>query len=132
MQFVFDRTESHGHAEGQYLAVSLSAAFAYDHLRVDELRAAFVPELERLFPAARNARIRSFFVTREPAATFRQGPGTRRLRLGTDGAEGLFLAGAWTDTGWPATMEGAVRSGVAAARAALARGAGPREESSPA
>jgi hypothetical protein len=32
---------------------------------------------------------------------------------------GLFLAGAWTDTGWPATMEGAVRSGVAAAREAL-------------
>jgi monoamine oxidase len=33
---------------------------------------------------------------------------------------GLFLAGAWTDTGWPATMEGAVRSGHAAAREALA------------
>jgi monoamine oxidase len=32
---------------------------------------------------------------------------------------GVFLAGAWTDTGWPATMEGAVRSGLAAAAAAL-------------
>jgi hypothetical protein len=120
VQFVFDRTESHGHTAGQYLAVSLSAAFDYDRLRVDELRAAFEPELERLFPAARAAAVRNFFVTREPAATFRQGPGTRRLRLGTGGgAEGLYLAGAWTDTGWPATMEGAVRSGLAAARAAL-------------
>jgi monoamine oxidase len=44
---------------------------------------------------------------------------------------GIYLAGAWTDTGWPATMEGAVRSGVVAARAALsdlAVGAPTREE----
>ena len=36
------------------------------------------------------------------------------------GVPGLYLAGSWTDTGWPATMEGAVRSGLAAAREALA------------
>ena len=46
--------------------------------------------------------------------------GTRRHRPGCrTAAPALLLAGAWTDTGWPATMEGAVRSGVAAARAAL-------------
>ena len=57
----------------------------------------------------------------EPRATFRAAPGTRVLRPGTrTSLPGLFLAGAWTDTGWPATMEGAVRSGLAAARAALA------------
>jgi uncharacterized protein with NAD-binding domain and iron-sulfur cluster len=61
-----------------------------------------------------------FFVTREHAATFRQAPGTRPLRPGPRTAlPGLYLAGAWTDTGWPATMEGAVRSGIAAAREAL-------------
>ena len=40
---------------------------------------------------------------------------------------GLYLAGAWTDTGWPATMEGAVRSGLAAARAALGAAAATRQ-----
>ena len=67
-----------------------------------------------------------FAVTHEPRATFRAAPGTRRLRPGphTERA-GLLLAGAWTDTGWPATMEGAVRSGITAAHAAL--GARARE-----
>jgi uncharacterized protein with NAD-binding domain and iron-sulfur cluster len=60
------------------------------------------------------------FVTSEPAATFRQAPGTRPLRAATQTrVGGLYLAGAWTDTGWPATMEGAVRSGLAAAHALL-------------
>jgi uncharacterized protein with NAD-binding domain and iron-sulfur cluster len=61
-----------------------------------------------------------FTVTREPRATFRAAPGSRSLRPGTrTGRPGTYLAGAWTDTGWPATMEGAVRSGLAAAHAAL-------------
>jgi len=61
-----------------------------------------------------------FFATCERAATFRQAPGTAALRPRAETAHpGLLLAGAWTDTGWPATMEGAVRSGLAAARAAL-------------
>jgi uncharacterized protein with NAD-binding domain and iron-sulfur cluster len=54
-------------------------------------------------------------------ATFRAAPGARAIRPGARTAvEGLALAGAWTDTGWPATMEGAVRSGHAAAKVALA------------
>src|SRR5439155_610933 len=88
--------------------------------RTEDLRRRFVPALEGLFPEARRARVVSFFVTREPAATFRQAPGTARLRPPARTAlRGLVLAGAWTDTGWPATMEGAVRSGMAAASAAL-------------
>jgi squalene-associated FAD-dependent desaturase len=118
VQFVFDRTGSSGLERGQYLAVSLSAADGYDRLRVDELRALFLPELARLFPATAKANVRDFFVTREPNATFRQGPGTASLRR-VAGPPGVHVAGAWTDTGWPATMEGAVRSGIAAARAAL-------------
>jgi len=63
----------------------------------------------------------TFFVTREHAATFRAGPGARAFRAGPRTAlRGLVVAGSWTDTGWPATMEGAVRSGHAAAREALA------------
>jgi hydroxysqualene dehydroxylase len=71
-----------------------------------------------LFPAAREAGVADFFVTRERRATLRQVPGCERLRPGAATAlPGLVLAGAWTDTGWPDTMEGAVRSGLNAARA---------------
>ena len=60
-------------------------------------------------------------VSREPAATFAAYPGTAPRRLGLEtGRPGVARAGAWTDTGWPATMESAVRSGRAAARLLLA------------
>ncbi len=82
------------------------------------LRDLFVPALEQLFPAASGAGITDFFVTRERHATFRQEPGSGALRPGAGTAvPGLTLAGAWTDTGWPDTMEGAVRSGHLAAHA---------------
>ena len=58
--------------------------------------------------------------TREHAATFRAAPGVGALRPGAATAvPGLVLAGAWTATGWPATLEGAVLSGHAAAVEAL-------------
>jgi squalene-associated FAD-dependent desaturase len=121
VQWVFDRTRPSGLEHGQYLAVSLSGADREIEERSEDLRERFLPALAALFPRAREARVERFFVTREHSATFRQGPGTRSLRPGpVTGIPGLFLAGAWTDTGWPATMEGAVRSGVAAAGEALA------------
>ncbi|MFF1463872.1 hydroxysqualene dehydroxylase HpnE [Streptomyces sp. NPDC058330] len=121
VQWVFDRTESSGlQGGGQYLAVSQSAAQDEIDLPVAELRGRYLPELERLLPAARGAGIRDFFVTRERTATFAPAPGVGRLRPGPHTrAPGLHLAGAWTATGWPATMEGAVRSGFAAADASL-------------
>jgi uncharacterized protein with NAD-binding domain and iron-sulfur cluster len=100
----------------QYLAVSLSAGDEYVDVPVAELRDRFVPALAALFPAARDARVAEFFVTRERRATFRQVPGSGALRPGTaTKLPGLVLAGAWTATGWPDTMEGAVRSGLTAA-----------------
>jgi squalene-associated FAD-dependent desaturase len=121
VQFVFDRTAQAGARRGQLLAVSLSHAVEEIDMSVASLRARFLPALERLLPSARGATVLDFAATHEPRATFRAAPGTRRLRPGphTD-REGLYLAGAWTDTGWPATMESAVRSGLTAARAALA------------
>jgi uncharacterized protein with NAD-binding domain and iron-sulfur cluster len=120
VQFVFDRTDAAGLDRGQYLAVSLSAADAELDMTVDNLRARFVGAVAELLPAAREAQLENFFVTREHAATFRAAPGARSLRPGpTTAIPGLMLAGTWTDTGWPATMEGAVRSGHAAAREAL-------------
>ena len=119
-QFLFDRTAASGVDRGQLLVVSLSAAEQEIGEPVETLRARYLPALERLLPAARDAEVLDFTVTREPKATFRAAPGTRRLRPPQrTGVPGVYLAGAWTDTGWPATMEGAVRSGLAAARAAL-------------
>jgi uncharacterized protein with NAD-binding domain and iron-sulfur cluster len=121
VQYVFDRTASSGLTRGQYLAVSLSAAEAECTMTAAELRERFVSALAELLPAARSARVEEFFVTREHAATFRAAPGARALRPRSRTRwPGLLLAGSWTDTGWPATMEGAVRSGQAAAREALA------------
>jgi hydroxysqualene dehydroxylase len=121
VQYLFDRSAAAGAPPGcQYLAVSLSGADAEMALSVEELRERYVPALRALLPAAREARVESFFVTREHAATFRASPGVAALRpLARTAVAGLALAGAWTATGWPATLEGAVKSGHAAARVAL-------------
>ncbi|AWS46153.1 hydroxysqualene dehydroxylase HpnE [Streptosporangium sp. 'caverna'] len=116
VQWVFDKTRVSGLQDGQYLAISVSAAERWIDMPTAQVRAVFVPAIERLFPAACQARIIDFFVTRERRATFRQGPGSGALRPGAATRwPGLFLAGAWTDTGWPDTMEAAVRSGLNAA-----------------
>ncbi|MBV9801617.1 MAG: FAD-dependent oxidoreductase [Solirubrobacterales bacterium] len=120
VQWIFDRTSGSQREHGQYVAISLSAADAELDMTVEELRQRFLLALAELLPAARGAEVETFFVTREHAATFRAAPGARALRPGTrTSIDGLVLAGAWTDTGWPATMEGAVRSGLAAAREVL-------------
>jgi squalene-associated FAD-dependent desaturase len=126
VQWVFDRTRISGmHASGaagQYLAISLSAADEYVDRSVASLREEFVPALADLLPAARQATVTEFFVTRERRATFRGVPGTARLRPGaTTALPGLVLAGSWTATGWPDTMESAVRSGLNAVVALRAR-----------
>jgi squalene-associated FAD-dependent desaturase len=127
VQWVFDRTVQVGLRSGQCLAVSLSAADDVVDLPVARLREILLPALAALLPAAQGARVVDVFVTRERAATFRPLPGSGALRPGpATHNPGLYLAGAWTDTGWPATMEGAVRSGEAAAAAALAGPARPQ------
>ena len=120
VQFVFDRTASSGLERGQCLAVSLSAADEEIDTPAHELETRFCDALAQLLPAARSANVERFVVTRERFATFRAAPGVWSSRPGQQtGIESLALAGAWTDTGWPATMEGAVRSGRAAARLIL-------------
>jgi hydroxysqualene dehydroxylase len=120
VQYFFDRTDSAGVAVGQYLAVSLSAADRLLTTPPDDLIAEITRALAALLPGARHARVVDALVTKERAATFRAVPGTAPLRAqAATRVPGLALAGAWTDTGWPATMEGAVRSGRSAARVAL-------------
>jgi len=130
VEFVFDRTEAAGLDDGrQCLALSLSAADSYLGWSAADLIAHFSAELARLIPAAARATLTESIVTREPTATFNGVPGTHRLRAGAECAiPGVYLAGAWCDTGWPATMEGAVRSGTRAGRLAarFAAAAPPR------
>jgi squalene-associated FAD-dependent desaturase len=119
-QWIFDRTGSSGAGRGQYLAVSISAADDYIGSRPEDLGQQMVSALAGLFPAARQAKVLGTFVTREHHATFRASPRTSAHRAPSrTRLPGLALAGAWTATGWPPTMEGAVRSGLAAARAVL-------------
>jgi len=126
VQWVFDRTGQSGLTSGQYLAVSLSAAQAWIDRPSADVLGEILPALRALLPAMAGAEVRDAFVTRERAATFAPRPGTAADRPGPrTGAPGLVVAGAWTDTGWPATMEGAVRSGTAAAQALLSELTGP-------
>ena len=122
VQWAFDRTAISGLTQGQYLAVSVSAAGQWIDQPTGRLREQFLPEIGRVLPGAAGQVPTDFFVTRERAATFRQAPGSRRSRPAQlTGTPGLVLAGAWTSTGWPDTMEGAVRSGRNAARIVLDR-----------
>ena len=119
IQWVFNRSRIQGRSgPGQCLCVSLSAAWEHMGLPKEALRETFAREMARVFPKAAQARIERFLVVKEERATFRALPGSEALRPPTaTPVPNLLLAGEWTDTGWPSTMEGAVRSGVHAARA---------------
>jgi squalene-associated FAD-dependent desaturase len=115
VRWVIDKSGPAGLRAGQYLAASVPAADRFVDLPSSRLGAELLPELERLFPAAADVEVEDFFTTRERRAFIRQAPGVQQLRARQPTLPGLALAGAWTDTGWPDTMEGAVRSGLGAA-----------------
>jgi squalene-associated FAD-dependent desaturase len=113
--WVFDRGALTGHEpeQGQYLTVVSSGAPELLELRGRSLVDTMAAELTSRLGAAELLWSR---VSREPAATFAGRPGTAALRPGLEtDRPSVVRAGAWTDTGWPATMESAVRSGRAAA-----------------
>lgn len=123
VQFVFDHTGASGmnDGEGQALSISLSAAGDYIGQRPEVLIATFCQEIAKLFPKAKEAQLLDAVVSREHRATFRGAPGQGAFR--PDAAtkkRGLFLAGTFCNTGWPATMESALRSGRSAASAVCA------------
>lgn len=127
VQWIFNRTAMGDRAEGgHHLAISISGARREIEVPRDELAAQIRAELEHLVPAARGAELVATAVVKEPQATFAAGPGQAAHRPATaTPLRGVALAGAWTATGWPATMEGAVRSGIRAARHAMDTGRGP-------
>jgi zeta-carotene desaturase len=75
-------------------------------------------ELAEFLPAVTSAQLEKAHVVKEARATFSAAPGIEALRpASATRFENFFLAGDWTKSGWPATMEGAVRSGYLAAEA---------------
>ena len=119
MEWVFDKGSLHGRAGApQHLAFIVSAAYRTAPKTNAELVEAAVGALRRYFPAMAGARVERSLVQREAQATFASTPELEALRPGpVTPIAGLFLAGDWTDTGLPATIEGAVRSGLRAADA---------------
>jgi squalene-associated FAD-dependent desaturase len=124
IQWVFNHTAIQGRKAteigGDYLQIVVSAA--YDLVAVDNqsIRDAVLAELAEIWPATREAELVRWRVVTEHGATFAVRPGVDALRpRQRTSVNGLFLAGDWTATGWPATMEGAVRSGYLAAEGIL-------------
>ena len=119
IQWIFNRTN-------QYVQVVISASHDLSHRSQQEIVDICRHELNELLPAAREASLLRAVVIRENAATFSPAPGCDRWRPSQQTpVRNLYLAGDWTSTGWPATMESAVRSGYQAADAILSREGSP-------
>jgi zeta-carotene desaturase len=115
IQWMFNKSE------GRYLQFVVSASRSLVEMGRTEVIELALAEAAEFFPAVREARVERAQVIKEVRATFSARPGMEALRPGPDtNARNVFLAGDWTRSGWPATMEGAVRSGYRAAEAVAA------------
>ena len=107
-------------AIGQYLQLVISASHELSSLNKGVIRDRVLAELTEIWPVVNSARLLRSWVIVEHAATFSARPGVDALRPSQiTGVDGLILAGDYTRTSWPATMEGAVRSGYLAAQEIL-------------
>lgn len=113
---------------GQYLQLVISASYDLIPRSRQEIIDLCIKELHEVLPLAREAKLEKATVVKEVNATFSPEPGSDAFRPPQQTSiPGLFLAGDWTRTGWPATMEGAVRSGYLAAEALLNSAGAPRK-----
>jgi zeta-carotene desaturase len=121
MQWMFNKDR------GRYLQLVVSASRDLTALTRQEIIDIAVGDLRLFFPRVHEANLLKAHVVKEQRATFSAAPETESLRPGTAcSIPNLHMAGDWTRSGWPATMEGAVRSGyMAAAAAANASGGSP-------
>ena len=105
---------------GSYLELVISASWPELERGREEILSSAIREFELFFPAAKTAKLIKTGVLKEARATFSVTPGLDRFRpkQATEWP-GLYLAGDWTATEWPSTMEGAVRSGRLAAGALM-------------
>ncbi len=132
-QWIFNKTALYGEANGeakgggQYLQLVISASYDLLQKPRQEIIDLCLAEVRQALPAAREAVLTKATVIKEAAATFSPQPGVDKWRPKQETSiRGMYLAGDWTATGWPATMEGAVRSGYLAAEAVLRKTGTPR------
>jgi squalene-associated FAD-dependent desaturase len=112
IQWMFNKSE------GRYIQLVVSASRSLETMPRADVIALALRELADFFPAVRDAKLEKSHVVKEIRATFSAAPGLESRRpLSCTSIPNLFLAGDWTRSGWPATMEGAVRSGYLAAEA---------------
>ncbi len=105
-------------ADGRYLQLVVSASRSLVPMNRADVIALALRELGDFFPRVKDAQIEKAHVVKEVHATFSAKPGMEQRRPVSDTRfKNFFLAGDWTRSGWPATMEGAVRSGYLAAEA---------------
>jgi squalene-associated FAD-dependent desaturase len=122
IQWVFTKSRIRRWPEsrGSYCELVISASWPELEMGREEILSSALAEFETFFPAVRQAKLLKSGVLKEARATFSVTPGLDRYRLPqTTPWPGLFLAGDWTATEWPSTMEGAVRSGRLAAGAVV-------------
>ncbi len=129
-QWIFNKTLLYGTengSEGQYLQLVISASYDLLPKSRQEIIDLCLKEVRQVLPRARDANLSKATVIKETSATFSPEPGIDRLRPNQQTRiHGMFLSGDWTKTGWPSTMEGAVRSGYLAAEAVLRAAGTPR------
>jgi squalene-associated FAD-dependent desaturase len=112
IQWMFNKSE------GRYIQLVVSASRSLETMPRADVIALALRELAEFFPSVRDARLEKSHVVKEIRATFSAAPGLESRRpLSRTSIPNLYLAGDWTRSGWPATMEGAVRSGYLAAEA---------------
>jgi len=127
IQWMFHKSrllESCAKSNGSYVELVVSCSRSLVEKSRQEIIDIAVRELQEFFPEAKSAKLLKSTVIKEVNATYSPGPGMDAYRPQAATAwPRVFLAGDWTATGWPATMEGAVRSGYLAAEA-LTKAAG--------
>lgn len=119
VQWVFNRRKivEDAHSRGSYLSAIISGADAYIDMSKGELVALAVEDLKNIFPQCTSAKLLHSVVIKEKRATFSPTNENEQRRPPTETSlENFYLAGDWTDTGLPATIEGAVMSGFRAAQ----------------
>ncbi len=125
LQWIFNKNRLFGISsrDTQYLSIVLSSAREWIDVPKERIVQAMDEAIKEFFPEAKRAALVHSRVIKEPAATLLPFPGYHRLRPGhRAGVPNLLLAGDWTATGWPSSMESAVRSGEACARLVLEQG----------
>ena len=132
-QWIFNKTTLYANGNAvakekeQYLQLVISASYNLLQKPRQDIIDLCLAEVRHALPTALEANLLKATVIKEAAATFSPQPGVDRWRpIQQTSITRMFLAGDWTDTGWPATMEGAVRSGYLAAEAVLRASGTPK------